>query len=99
MSVDTPEATVALERFAVEYRDEGIVVRRAVATPDIRQDGDPVTRMVLVLSDPADETWDIDRVRDLRVALGREATTLGLPSVSLTLMAEGGPEAAELLAG
>jgi len=90
-----PAATAELEHFATEYRDDELGVRRAVATPDSRQDGEAVTRLLLVLNDPEGETWDIGRVRDLRMALGRKATELGFPPVSLTLVPASEPEAAE----
>jgi hypothetical protein len=88
-------ATAELERFARAYGDQELAVRQAAATPDIRQDGEPVIRVVLVVRDPQGDTWDINRVRELRLALGRKATELGLPPVSLTLVAESEPEAAE----
>jgi hypothetical protein len=50
---------------------------------------------MLLLSDPVDETWDVDRIRELRMTLGRKAVELGLPAVSLTLVAESDPEAVE----
>ena len=87
--------TTKLERFAAAYRDDEVIVRRAEVTPDVRQDGEPVSRVMLLLSDPVDETWDIDRLRELRVTLGRKAVELGMPAVSLTLVAESDPEAAE----
>jgi len=96
MTADRP--TAELERFARQYGDEELGVRRAAAVPDIRQDGEPVVRVVLMLRDPGGDTWDIDRVRDLRLALGRKAAELGLPPVSLTLVAESEPEAAEAFA-
>lgn len=91
-------ATAQLERFAREYGDEELGVRRAAAVPDIRQDGEPVVRVVLLLRDPQGDTWNIDSVRELRLALGRKATELGLPPVSLTLVPESEPEAAEAFA-
>lgn len=90
--------TTELERFAAAYRDDEVIVRRAEVTPDVRQDGEPVSRVMLLLSDPVDETWDIDRLRELRVTLGRKAVELGMPAVSLTLVAESDPEAAEAFA-
>jgi hypothetical protein len=96
MTAEPP--TAELERFARDHGDEELGVRRAAAVPDIRQDGEPVIRVVLMLRDPPGDTWDIDRVRDLRLALGRKATELGLPPVSLTLVAESEPEAAEAFA-
>lgn len=94
VSTDQP-ATAELEQFAAEYHDDQLAVRGALAAHDIRQDGEAVTRMLLVLSDPDGDTWDIARVRELRVALGRKVTELGLPPVSLTLVAESEPEAAD----
>jgi len=87
-----------LEHFASEYSDGQLAVRRAAVRSDTRQDGEPVTRILLVLSDPADDTWEVDHIRDLRVALGRRATELELPPVSLTLVAENEPEAIEAFA-
>jgi len=84
-----------LEEFAASYAVGDVSVRRAEATSDVRQDGDPVTRILLLLSDPEEETWDVDRVRELRVALGRKATELGLPPVSMTLVAESDAEAVD----
>ena len=66
--------------------------------PDIRQDGEPVTRILLVLSDPTGDTWDTDRIRSLRTVMGRRATELDLPPVSLTLIAESEPEATDAFA-
>jgi hypothetical protein len=39
------------------YRD-GLVVHDARAFPDVRHDGEEVTRLLLVLDDPAGDTWD-----------------------------------------
>jgi hypothetical protein len=88
-----------LEHFATSYVDGDVAVLRADATPDIRQDGEPVTRVLLLLTDPEGATWDVDRVRKLRAALGRKATELELPPVSLTLLAESDAEAAEAFDG
>lgn len=87
--------TAKLERFAAEYERGDLAVRRAAITPDVRQDGEPVTRVLLLLTDPVTDTWDIDGIRELRVVLGREATNLGLPPVSLTLVAESDAEASD----
>jgi len=54
-----------------------------------------VTRVLLLLSDPPGDTWDVDRIRELRLALGRKATQLDLPPVTLTLVAESEAEAEE----
>jgi len=84
-----------LERFAINYRDEAFVLHRVAAAVDERQDGEPVTRVVLLLDDPAGETWDVDRVHELRTALGRKATELGLPPVSVTLVPQSEAELVE----
>ncbi len=77
-----------LKTFAASYRDGEFVVHRAAVTLDERQDGEPVTRVALLLDDPAGDTWDVDQVQELRTALGRKATDLGLPPVSVTLVPE-----------
>jgi hypothetical protein len=81
-------ATHQLEAFALRYRDDEIEVRRAIVTIDERRDGEPVTRVTLLVTDPTADTWDVGRVRDLRHALGHRAAELGLPAVSLTLVPE-----------
>lgn len=80
--------TTQLEEFARDYRGADLEILHAVAALDERQDGEPVTRVALLLNDPVRDTWSVDGVRDLRRALGRRATELGLPSVSLTLVPE-----------
>jgi ABC-type Fe3+/spermidine/putrescine transport system ATPase subunit len=40
----------------------------------------------LLLEDPVRDTWDPARVGELRRELGRRATELGLPAVSVTLV-------------
>ncbi len=92
--VDDP-LTWELAQFATNYRDENLVVHRAAVAPGERQDGEPVTRVVLLLNEPTDETWDVDQVRELRTVLGRKATDLGLPAVSLTLVPESEAELIE----
>jgi len=87
-----------LVEFAVSYSDDTFTVRKASVSLDEGQDGEAVTRVLLLLSDPRDDTWDVDRIRELRLALGRKATELGLPPVTLTLVAESEAEAAEAFA-
>jgi hypothetical protein len=77
-----------LENFAVRLSSDVLTIHRTAAAIDERQDGEAVTRMVLLLNEPDGETWDVDRVRELREALGRKATELELPPVSLTLVPE-----------
>lgn len=93
---DAPVAE--LVEFATSYRDETFSVHKVSISLDEGQDGEPVTRVLLLLSDPAGDTWDVDRIRELRLALGRKATELGLPPVSLTLVAESEVEAEEAFA-
>jgi deoxyribose-phosphate aldolase len=80
------EAQQQLLAFAREYHARGLVVRDARVFADERRDGEPVTRVVLVVDDPAGDTWDVEAVSALRQALGRRATELDLPVVSLTLI-------------
>lgn len=82
-----------LEEFARTWDSGGIGVIRAAGSFDERRDGEPVTRLVLLVSDPSGETWDVDAVRELRMALGRRATEMGLPPVSVTLVPEADAEA------
>jgi hypothetical protein len=85
----------ALERTATALSDAELRVERAAVSLDERQDGEPVTRVILLLNDPSGETWDVDRIRELRNALGRAATELGLPPVSMTLVPESEAEFVE----
>jgi hypothetical protein len=85
--------TAQLLEFATSWDEGGIGVHRATAALDERQDGEPVTRLTLLVSDPAGATWDVAAVRELRHALGRRAAELGLPPVSLTLVPEAEAEA------
>lgn len=91
----------AIQEFiasAKDYTSPDLTIRDATVGLDERQDGEPVTRVRLLVSDPSGDTWDVDRVRDLRLTLGRKATELDLPPVSLTLIAESEIEAAEIFA-
>jgi hypothetical protein len=85
--------TRKLAEFVTGYQDGELEVHRATVRIDERQDGEPVTRVVLLLSDPSGDTWDVDTVRALRQALGRRATELELPAVSVTLVPESEAEA------
>ncbi len=97
-SVTEGQMTHELEQFAIAYRDDEIEVRRAIAGLDERRDGEPVTRVTLLVSDPTADTWDVRRVRDLRHALGHRAAELGLPPVSLTLVPESEAQVVEAFA-
>lgn len=85
--------TERLATFASAYEADDLVVRRAIASLDERQDGEPVTRIALLLTDPSGDTWDVEAIRKLRQALGRKAAEFGLPSVSVTLVPESEAEA------
>lgn len=91
--MDNP--TAQLEQFATSCAEGDLAVRRAEAAPDVRQNGDPVTRILSLVSDPDADTWGLDHVSKLRLALGQKATELGLPPVNVTLLAESDAEAAD----
>lgn len=82
------EAVDDLRAIAESYDDPVLSIKRAQVALDENRDGEPVARVLLLLKDPEDDTWDVDHVRELRLALGQRATELGLPPVSLTLVAE-----------
>jgi hypothetical protein len=94
----TEEAVNELSKYAAAYRDGDLAVRRASVAIAESQDGVLVSRLALLLSDPLGETWDLDRVNRMRDELGRKATEVGLPPVTLTLVAESEPEADEAFA-
>jgi len=87
-----------LEEFAVRDQAFDLTVHRARVVSDERQDGETITRVALLLDEPAGDTWDVDRVRGLRQALGRKATELGLPPVTLTLVPRSEAELVEAFA-
>jgi hypothetical protein len=90
--------TAELAEFAESYSDDGLEIRKALVSLDENQEGEPVTRLLLLLTDPGEDTWDVDRVRELRQTLGRKATELDLPPVTLTLVAESEREAVDAFA-
>ena len=69
-----------------EIRDLGVRQVRLLA--DERQDGEPVTRVLLLVDDPKGPTWELEGVTKLREELSRRATELGLPAVSVSLVPE-----------
>jgi len=87
---DTAEdaAVAKFVEFAKGWSTTGLSVHEAKARLDENREGEPVMRVQLLLSDPDGSTWDFDRLQELRTALGRKATELGLPFVNLTLIAE-----------
>lgn len=82
----TDDAAKLLARFAIESDIADVLVRDAQVSLDERQDGEPVTRVVLLLEDPSGDTWNVERVSELRREIGRRATDLGLPAASVTLV-------------
>jgi hypothetical protein len=54
-----------------------------------------VTRVLLLVDDPAGQTWDLDAVVQLRLALARRATELDLPPVSISLVPESEADSVE----
>jgi hypothetical protein len=87
---DTAEdaAVAKFVEFAKGWATTGLSVHEAKARLDENREGEPVMRVQLLLSDPDGVTWDFDRLQELRTALSRKATELGLPFVNLTLIAE-----------
>jgi hypothetical protein len=86
MVAGTDARTTQLAEYAERADGLSLRVRRAAITLDERQDGEPVTRALLLVDDPQGDTWNVEAVRELRGALGRKATELDLPPVSLTLV-------------
>jgi hypothetical protein len=82
------EALDELKGAAEHWADPSLTVKRAHVTLDESRDGEPITRVLLLVTDPEGDTWDVGHVRELRQALGQRATELRLPPVSLTLVAE-----------
>lgn len=77
-----------LERFATSVEIENLKVRKASVFLDERQDGEPVTRITLLVDDPGEgeDTWQFDAVRELKDKLTRKTIELGLPAASVTLV-------------
>jgi hypothetical protein len=80
------EALQTLAEYAQGLELPALAVHKVAVSLDERQDGEEVTRVLLLVDDPTDETWDLDSTIELRQALGRHATQLGLPAVSVTLV-------------
>ncbi|MDQ3573882.1 MAG: hypothetical protein M3378_04850 [Actinomycetota bacterium] len=95
----TEEGRIAeLVRFAESYPEDALGIKRALVSLDENQEGEPVTRILLLLADPSGDTWEVDHIRELRQTLGRKATDLELPPVTLTLVAESEREAIDAFA-
>lgn len=95
------ESEAALEKFskfAVGVEFAGFKVHDVSLALDERLDGEPVTRVLMLVDDPDGETWDLDAVVELRRVLARRATELGLPRVSVSLIPESESDSVEAFA-
>lgn len=77
-----------LERFATDLAVEGLAVHKATASLDESQDGEPVTRVTLLVNDPqrGESTWNFEGVRELKRQISLKAIELDLPAASVTLI-------------
>ncbi|MGH2762443.1 MAG: hypothetical protein ACRDLD_07670 [Thermoleophilaceae bacterium] len=96
--VTDEERIAELANFAESYSDEALGIKKALVSLDENQEGEPVSRILLLLADPTGDTWEVDDIRELRQTLGRKATDLELPPVTLTLVAESEREAIDAFA-
>jgi len=87
-----------LVEFAQSYSSPAVAIKRALVSLDENQEGDPVTRIVLLLTEPDGDTWGVDDITEMRQALRRRATELSLPPVTLTLVAESERDAIDAFA-
>jgi hypothetical protein len=87
-----------LERFATSVDLSGLHVHRGSVALDVRQDGELVTRVALLVDEPGSDTWDVEVVQELRTILARKATELDLPPLSLTLVPESEADLVEAFA-
>lgn len=92
------EGIEELVKFAESYPDEALSIKKALVSLDENQEGEQVTRTLLLLADPSGDTWQVDHISELRRTLGRKATDLELPPVTLTLVAESEREAIDAFA-
>jgi hypothetical protein len=88
----------ALAEFAESYSHQVLAIKTGLVSLDENQEGEPVSRVLLLLTDPTGDTRDVDHIRELRQTLGRKATELELPPVTLTLVAEREREAVDAFA-
>lgn len=87
-----------LVKFAQSYSSSAVAIKQALVSLDENQDGDPVTRVALLLTEPHGDTWEVDDIIEMRQALRRRATELSLPPVTLTLVAESERDAIDAFA-
>lgn len=80
-----------LETRASLYRDaeNGVNVERARAAIDVSLDGEPITRLTILLDDPRNgETWPLAAITQLQHVLSADADQLDLPRVSTAFVAK-----------
>ena len=92
------DALDRLKSSAEGWNTPSLAAKQAYAALDENREGEAITRVLLLVSDPEEDTWDVDLVRELRQSLGKLATELRLPPVSLTLVAESERDEAEVFA-
>lgn len=86
--MDLDQAFERFRDFVIGLEVEGIKVHQVSLALDERLDGEAVTRVLLLVEDPKKQTWDLESVTQLRMALARFATEIGLPPVSISLVPE-----------
>lgn len=96
--MDSVAALSELSDFAIEQEFEGLRVHAATLGLDERRDGEPVTRIALLVDDPEGDTWALDSVLALRRALARRAAELELPMVAVSLVPESDADSRESFA-
>ncbi len=67
---------------------EGLKVHRSIVAFDEPRDGEAVARVLLLVDDPIEQTWELESVMELRSAAARKATEVGLPPISVSLVPE-----------
>jgi hypothetical protein len=86
-------AVVEFTKFAKGWSTTALSVREAQARLSADREGEPVLRVRLLMTDPDGVTWDLDPLTEMKRALRRKATELGLPFASFNMIAEREPGA------
>lgn len=90
------EALEELAMFATQGEFSDLGIKQIRLRTEERQDGEPVTRLLLLVDDPHGPTWDLDAVSGLREKLSRRAAELDLPALSISLVPESDRDAADV---
>jgi hypothetical protein len=90
------EALEELAKFATQGEFQDLGIRQIRLRSEESQDGEPITRLLLLVDDPSGPTWELEAVSDLRDKLSRRATELGLPALSISLVPESDRDAADV---